>query len=143
VLPVVSKLLEHIVHTQVYTYLSDNSLLSAEQSGFRKSRSTQTSLHRIIEQFYAKMHNGEVIGMIALDLRKAFDTVDHSVLLDKLQCYGIGGIPLQWFTSYLQGGSQVVGVSGTLSDPPSECRRLHPGPSPFYHLYERPPRLLV
>ena len=117
VLPVISKLLEHIVHTQVYTYLTDNDLMSPEQSGFRKIHSTQTSLHRIMEHFYSKLQNGELVGMIALDLRKAFDTVDHHVLLDKLKFYGINGVPLQWFRSYLQDRSQVVGVNGSLSDP--------------------------
>ena len=70
VLPIISKLLERIVHTQLYTHLNDTGLLAAEQSGFRK-HSTQTSLHKLIEIFYLYIENGKIISMLALDLRKA------------------------------------------------------------------------
>lgn len=79
--------------------------------------STQTSLHRLIEYFYMDIHNGQVAGMVALDLRKAFDTVDHSILLDKLGHYGVAGTSLMWFRSYLTGRSQTACVNGSLSDP--------------------------
>ena len=66
VLPVISKLLERIVHTQLNNTLG---LLAADQSGFRKNHSTQTSLHQLLENFYSNIETGKIIGMLALDLR--------------------------------------------------------------------------
>ena len=117
VLPVISKLLERIVHTQLYTYLNDTGLLAAEQSGFRKNHSTQTSLHKLLENFYSDIENGKIIGMLALDLRKGFDTVNHKILLDKLKHYEISGICLNWFRSYLESRTQMACINGSVSDP--------------------------
>ena len=78
VLPVVSKIIEKIVHSQMYQYLAEKNLLCNSQSGFRKKFSTQTSLHRLTEFIYESL--SKVVGMVALDLQKAFDTVDHYIL---------------------------------------------------------------
>jgi len=115
ILPVISKLIEKIVHQQLYTYLSTNNLLSQAQSGFRKSFSTQTSLHRLIEEIYEALNSARVVGLVAIDLKKAFDTVDHQILLSKLKFYGIEGVPLQWFKDYLLNRSQITSLNGTLS----------------------------
>jgi len=117
VLPVVSKIMERVVHQQLCAYLHAHNLLTEEQSGFRLMHSTQTSLHRILEKFHAEIHSGRVVGMVALDLRKAFDTVDHAILLEKLGHYGVTGISLYWFESYLSERIQIAGVNGSLSDP--------------------------
>ena len=89
VLPVVSKIIERIAHKQLYEYLTEHKLLCIEQSGFRRRHSCQSSLHRLTEHFYDDLHKGKVIGMITVDLRKAFDTVDNQILVNKLQHYGI------------------------------------------------------
>ena len=115
--PVISELLERIVHTQLYTYFNDTGLLAAEQSGFRKNHSTETSLHKLLDNFYSDIENGRIIGMLALDLRKAFDTVNHKILLDKLKHYGISGICLNWFRSYLENRTQMACINGSVSDP--------------------------
>ena len=117
VLPVISKLLERIVHTQPYTYLNDTGLLTAEQSGFRKNHSTQTSLHKLLENFYSDIENGKNIGMLALNLPKAFDTVNHKILQNKLKHYGISEICLNWFRSYLESRTQMACINGSVSDP--------------------------
>ena len=80
---IISKTLEKLVHQLVFQYLQYNNILKNEQSGVRNKYSTQTSLHLILEDLHSRMDNGEVIGLVALDIRKAFDTVDHKILIDK------------------------------------------------------------
>ena len=93
-LPVISKLLERIVYNQIYNYLTNTEQLTQEQSGFRKYHSTQTSLHKLKENFSSNIQDLKIVGMLALELRKTFDTVNHKILLEKLQHYGISGISL-------------------------------------------------
>ena len=117
ILPVVSKLLERIVHKQLYNYFSEHKLLAPQQSGFRPKHSTQTSLHNFTEFAFREIGQGNCVGLVSLDLRKAFDTVDHSILLDKLSYYGLRDISLAWFHSYLDNRQQVACVNGNLSEP--------------------------
>lgn len=116
ILPIVSKLLEKIVHQQLYAYLNKNDYLSPVQSGFRKSFSTQTSLHRLTEYILDGLNSSEVIGMVAIDLKKAFDTVDHAILLQKLDHYGVRDTPQSWFKCYLSNRTQVSIINDTKSD---------------------------
>ena len=117
ILPVISKILEKVVHSQAYAHLTAFDLLAHQQSGFRKHHSTQTSLHFILEDFYKGLYDGHFIGMIALDLRKAFDTVNHSILLDKLSHYGFNGVSHDWFSSYLKDRKQIAYINGSFSEP--------------------------
>ena len=116
VLPVVSKIIEKIVHSQLYQYLTENNLLSNAQSGFRKKFSTQTSLHRLTEFVYESLSNSKVVGMVALDLQKAFDTVDHCILLQKLNHYGVKDKSHKWFSSYLQNRTQISCINAVKSE---------------------------
>jgi hypothetical protein len=117
VLPVVSKFMERIVHKQLYEYLSANNLLSLQQSGFRRKHSCQTSLHRLTEQLYSDLYDGNVVGLVALDLQKAFDTCDYSVLTKKLSYYGVRNVELMWFKSYLESRTQLCTIFNNYSDP--------------------------
>ena len=114
VLPIISKVLEKLVHNQIYSFLSDNNLLCADQSGFRQ-HSTQTSLHNIMDDVYHSTDSGGLVGLVALDLRKAFDTVNHSILINELSYYGITDTNLSWFKSYLSDRTQVASINGSLS----------------------------
>ena len=66
---------------------------------------------------YSELNQGKIIGLVALDLKKAFDTVNHSILLEKLAYYGIIGSSKQWFDSYLTNRQQLCGVFNNLSEP--------------------------
>ena len=103
VLPVASKIMERIVHNQVYDHLRQHSLLSEAQFGFRKYHSTTTCILKLLDHIYMNMDQGDLTGVVFLDLKKAFDTVDHSILINKLKSFNIGPHARTWFTSYLQG----------------------------------------
>ena len=83
-----SKLLERIIHNQLNDYLKSNNILDDEQSGFRNGHSTATCMISILNGIYENMEKGGGSGVIFLDLKKAFDTVDHNILLNKLKNIG-------------------------------------------------------
>ena len=85
VLPVLSKVLEKLVFNQVYEYLSTNELLCHNQHGFNPKHSTLTALLSLTEDVYKKLYNGYVVGIVTLDLEKAFDFVSFEILLKKLR----------------------------------------------------------
>jgi len=114
---VISKILERIVHNQIYDYLSEHKILAAQQSGFRPKHSTQTSLHNFTEFAFNEIDKGNYVGLVALDLKKAFDTVDHNILLKKLSYYGFKDTSLNWFKSYLTNRQQIACINGNLSEP--------------------------
>ena len=84
VLPVISKLFERLVTNQLYQHMSDNGYLSPEQSGFRKRHSTVTCLLKNTDDWYKGLDLGKLVGLVFIDLRKAFDKVDHGILCKKL-----------------------------------------------------------
>ena len=116
VLPVVSKLIERVVFNQFYGYLNENNLLTESQSGFRPRFSTETTLLEETNEWIKNIDKSLLNGVIFLDLKKAFDTMDHSILLQKLEFYGVRSQTLAWFKSYLIGRKQKTLVGGELSD---------------------------
>ena len=87
----------------VCIYIYDNNVLYDYQYGFRHSHSTQQAIITLIDRISKSLDKGDIAIIILLDLKKAFDTVDHRILLRKLYAYGIRGTLLKWFESYLTG----------------------------------------
>ena len=117
VLSVISKVFEKVVFMQLSDYLSENGLLYEFQSGFRSSYSTDTCLIHLTDYIKLENDKGNFTGMVLLDLQKAFDTVDHTILLNKLKWLGADDLTVQWFRSYLTGRTQVTDIGGTMSEP--------------------------
>jgi retron-type reverse transcriptase len=115
-LSVISKVLEKYVANKLTSHLADNNLLYEHQYGFQKGKSTVHNL-LVLTNFVAKEINDKkfVVGLF-LDLKKAFDVVNHSILLKKLKKFGIKGKTLEWFRSYLSNRSQKVEINGVLSE---------------------------
>lgn len=122
ILSSISKIMEKIVYEQVTKYLEENRLIYEFQSGFRSSHSTDTCLLYLTDRIKHEVDSGKYCGMVMLDLQKAFDTVNHSILINKLKALGFDKPTVSWMRSYLEGREQVVEVSGTLSSPlPVSC----------------------
>ena len=104
-LPAPSKLLERAVNTQLCTFLTEHSLLSPYQCGFRKNHSTEAAAIALTDYIRLGIDQGLLTGAVFLDLRKAFDTVDLTVILQKLDTYNVRGTELAWFRNYLHSRS--------------------------------------
>src|SRR6266699_3224046 len=112
----VLKLLERCVAKQLNSYLSFNAHYGAFQSAYRPHHSTETALLRVQNDILSRMDNNEVTLLSLLDLSAAFDTVDHTILLECLKNIGITGLVYDWFSSYLTGRTQAMFLDGVSSD---------------------------
>jgi len=101
ILPVLSKLLERHIFNHLYEFLVCNDLLSSRQSGFRSKHSCESALHLLTDEWFSHLYNGEMIGVMYIDFCKAFDMVDHRLLLEKLKIYNFSRDSINWFKSYL------------------------------------------
>ena len=115
-LSIFSKLIEKLMHKRLYSFLMSNKILYHYQFGFRKSHSTNLALIEVIDNLLFNFENDNISVGIYIDLQKAFDTVNHKILLAKMYNYGIRGIVHNWFSSYLTDRKQytVVGNSQSL-----------------------------
>jgi len=115
ILCVLSKFLEKIIFDQAQEYLTSNKLLFELKSGFRQRFSTDACLIHLSDYLRLQMDKGHLVGMVLLDLQKAFDTVDHGILIMKPKAMGFSTSAVRWFASYLSDRLQLVDVSGVHS----------------------------
>ena len=101
ILPVISKIFERSATDQIVTYLEGNRILNLTQHAYRKGHSTQTCLMEVIDYIHKQRDQGKTVGLASLDLSKAFDSISHQHLLEKLAKLGLDKTSLQWCKSYL------------------------------------------
>ena len=138
-----SKTLERVVATRIKEHLSHNSLFDPFQSAYRTGHSTETALLRVTNDILCSIDDANnSTALILLDLSAAFDTVNHQLLIKRLQMYGIGGPALSWMESYLSNRSQTVKLSESCHSQPSRLKTGVPqgsvlGPL-LFSIYMRP-----
>ena len=115
-LPIIGKILEKIMFSRVYNFIQKTEIITKSQYGFQKDKSTEDALMELHTKVIDAFENKKVAYGIFLDFAKAFDTVNHEILLHKLEHYGIRGLSLSWFKSYLTDRQQCVNIDGTKSD---------------------------
>ncbi|KMQ86555.1 rna-directed dna polymerase from mobile element jockey-like protein [Lasius niger] len=115
VLPIYEKVLELVVKKQLDEFIASNNILIEQQSGFRKGHSCETAIQTVIEQWKITISEKKMVGVIFMDLKGAFETIDKDRLIEKLKNYGMGGKVLSWFKSYVNGRYQKVKLVGVFS----------------------------
>ena len=115
ILPVLSKIIEKHVHDSLIEFLNTFELLHKTQSGFRPKHSCETALTYMIDSWLKSIYDDEIVGVEMVDFKKAFDLVDHNLLIDKLKRYRLSDMTIKWFSSDLIDRKQKVSISNKLS----------------------------
>ena len=115
-LPLPSKLIETIVHNRIYTHCEINGLLDPRQGGFRPGHSTISSTSFYLNDIYNAMNNNNILLATYIDAMKAFDTVNHKILLDKAKLFGISGMLYKWLENYLSNRFQCTLANNIVSE---------------------------
>ena len=120
-LPVFSKVLEKLIYKRLYSFLENNRILSADQYGFSKKLSTSSATNALLTLILSAFEKNMYVGGLFCDMHKAFDTVNHKILLAKLQYYGIAdtGTPIKLTESYLENRYQKVIITNNRNTTPS------------------------
>ena len=116
ILPCISKVLERIAYNQLYAFLSKHNIILPSQYGFRKNHSTDLAVLDLHDKITSAISNLQYVVGVMLDLSKAFDTLDHTILLRKLEHNGVRGTPLAWFSDYLTNRQQYTEFEQHTSD---------------------------
>ena len=116
VLPFLSRVFEKLVFNQLYEYLDKEKLIHYKQSGFKSLHSAVTCLLKSTDDWYANMDKDRVTATVFIELENAFETVDHDILLQKIEKYGVLGLEHVWRSSYLKNRRQLCRVNGVASN---------------------------
>ena len=108
----IEKTLEKLMYRKLYTFLNNKNIIYDLEFGFRQQYSTSHALINITENIRKTLDDGNIGCGVFVDLQKAFDTVDHQILLAKLNHYGIRGVSNDWFKSYMFNRNQYVSING-------------------------------
>ena len=114
-IPLPGKLLEKLIHEQVYFYFNENNILNNKQYGFRPGMSTSHAIFDVLKILYDGWDKKVYTGCIFVDFARAFETIDHNILISKLELYGFGRIPLNFFRNYISNRTQSTTVNGHTS----------------------------
>ena len=117
VLPVLTAIFERHVSNCMTSFLEKYKLIYEPQSGFRRLHSCQTALTKVVDNWLTALNSNQIVGTVFLDLSKAFDLVNHEILIKKLIAYKFNESTISWFKSYLSNRFQQVHISGKLSRP--------------------------
>ena len=116
-MPVLSKICERGAHDQlIASYLTANQRLTSKQCGNKKWNSTETSIIQTIDAILEAIDKKQLTDIVLLDMSKAFDCIDHEILITKLQDVGLSPSAIKWFRDYLQSRYQVVKIQNATSD---------------------------
>ena len=115
-LPAISKIFEKVIFIQLYAYFANNKLFFSSQYGFRSEHSTEFAALELVDRIIQQLDQKEIPFSIFLDLSKAFDTLDHNILLEKLTYYGVSGMSNSLIKNYLTNRKQFVEFDGVKSD---------------------------
>jgi len=115
-LPAISKVLERIMFNQLYDFFQNNNLFYASQYGFRKKHSTEMAALELVDRIIHEIDTGNIPIAFFIDLSKAFDTLDHTILQHKLEYYGIRNLALKLLSNYLDNRQQFVEIEGKKSE---------------------------
>ena len=115
IIPIFSKILERVVFNQIIEYLAANKLIHPNHHAYRSEHNTTTALIQLYDVWIEALEENEISGVCFLDMSAAFDVVDHSLLLKKLELYGFDSNMVEWTSSYLSDRAQCVCIDGTLS----------------------------
>ena len=110
------KILERLMYNRMTDFLKKHKILYKLQFGFRENHSTTLALIEVLNEIYSNLDSGKFVLGVFLDLKKAFDTIDHKVLIHKLEHYGFRGVVSKWFASYLSNRKQYTCVNGENSE---------------------------
>ena len=112
----IAKTLERLMHNRLYNFLEKKEIIFSLQFGFRQKYSTAHAQIHLTDKIRHEIDKGNYASRIIVDFQKAFDTVDHDILLKKLEYYGVRGISNKWFASYLSNRKQFFSINGYKSN---------------------------